>query len=221
LFDRSFSSKPKSNSSHFLASFYFFTCSVGFDFQGRVKLFDFGLAKELDPKQKCATTTTTTSAGVGTTGSPEKNVMSSSSNSADNNMNTNTDLYNMSGGTGSRRFMAPEVALSEPYNLSADIYSYSILLWELLTLDKAFGNLSPEDHRDMCVKMNQRLELRKSWSITIQTLLQGCWARNPQERPTAREVYKVLKQEIDRIYEEDFLSVAQQLQSDDDRRKSM
>ena len=48
----------------------------------------------------------------------------------------------MSGGTGSRRFMAPEVALGEPYNLSADIYSFAILLWELVALDKAFGKLS-------------------------------------------------------------------------------
>lgn len=59
---------------------------MGFDFDGHVKLFDFGLAKELDPMQK-----------------------------------TDNGLYTMSGGTGSRRFMAPEVALSEPYNLSADV----------------------------------------------------------------------------------------------------
>lgn len=52
--------------------------NVGFDFEGRVKLFDFGLAKELDPLQR-----------------------------------TPDGMYEMSGGTGSRRFMAPEVALGE------------------------------------------------------------------------------------------------------------
>ena len=144
--------------------------NVGFDFGGRVKLFDFGLAKELDPKQK-----------------------------------TDNGMYKMSGGTGSRRFMAPEVALSEPYNLSADVYSYSILLWELLSLDKAFGWLSPEEHRERCVKKNERLELRKSWSDTIKKVLEGCWARDPLSRPTAREVYKLIKGEIERMYEEDFM----------------
>lgn len=144
--------------------------NVGFDFGGRVKLFDFGLAKELDPKQK-----------------------------------TDNGMYKMSGGTGSRRFMAPEVALSEPYNLSADVYSYSILLWELLSLDKAFGWLSPEEHRERCVKKNERLELRKSWSPAIKNLLEGCWARDPLTRPTAREVYKMIKQEIERMYAEDFM----------------
>merc|ERR1711957_987593 len=58
--------------------------NIGFDYNGDVKLFDFGLAKELDPLQE-------TEDGSG--------------------------LYKMSGGTGSRRFMAPEVALSEPYSL--------------------------------------------------------------------------------------------------------
>ena len=70
--------------------------NVGFNFEGRVKLFDFGLAKELDPLQKTA-----------------------------------DGMYEMSGGTGSRRFMAPEVALGHPYNLSADIYSFSILIIRL------------------------------------------------------------------------------------------
>mmetsp|Transcript_4290 Transcript_4290/g.11724 ORF Transcript_4290/g.11724 Transcript_4290/m.11724 type:complete len:398 (+) Transcript_4290:133-1326(+) len=147
--------------------------NVGFDYEGRVKLFDFGLAKELDPKQK-----------------------------------TSNGLYQMSGGTGSRRFMAPEVALSEPYHLSADIYSYAILLWELLTLDKAFGWLSPDEHRERCVKQGERLELRPSWSATLKALLEGCWSRDANSRPTAREVYKLIQQEIDRIYEDDFMSAA-------------
>ena len=145
--------------------------NVGFDYEGQVKLFDFGLAKELDPKQK-----------------------------------TSNGLYQMSGGTGSRRFMAPEVALSEPYHLSADIYSYSILLWELLTLDKAFGWLSPDEHRERCVKQGERLELRPSWSGTLKALLESCWSRDASSPPTAREVYKLVQQEIDRIYEDDFMS---------------
>jgi serine/threonine protein kinase len=158
--------------------------NVGFDFSGHVKLFDFGLAKELDPKQK-----------------------------------TDNGMYKMSGGTGSRRFMAPEVALSEPYNLSADIYSFSILTWELLSLDKAFGWLTPEEHRERCVKKDERLELRKSWSPALQKLLEGCWSRDPYSRPTARESYRMVKQEIERMYEEDFMKPSEE--DDDDRRNSM
>ena len=36
--------------------------------------------------------------------------------------------------TGSPRDMAPEVALDRPYNEKIDIYSFSILCWEMLAL---------------------------------------------------------------------------------------
>jgi serine/threonine protein kinase len=144
--------------------------NVGFDFEGRVKLFDFGLAKELDPLQKTADGT----------------------------------MYEMSGGTGSRRFMAPEVALGEPYNLSADIYSFAILFWELVALEKAFGKLSQEEHRERVVQNNDRPPLKKEWKPTIQYILQACWKRNPKERVSAKELYKMLKEQVDLYYEDGF-----------------
>jgi len=138
--------------------------NVGFDFEGRVKLFDFGLAKELDPVQR-----------------------------------TETGLYNMSGGTGSRRFMAPEVALSEPYNLAADMYSFSIMLWEIMTLGKAFSKVSVDEHRERVIKNHQRLEMDPNWSDNLKNLLELCWKRNPFRRPSAREAHRILRTEIQNV----------------------
>lgn len=143
--------------------------NVGFDFEGRVKLFDFGLAKELDPKQK-----------------------------------TDSGLYNMSGGTGSRRFMSPECAKSEPYSLSADLYSFAILLWELLSLRKAFCYMPVDEHRTRVIMEHERPEIDPAWSNGIVEILEGCWHRNPFSRPAAREVYKALRGEIQSMYEKSF-----------------
>jgi len=145
--------------------------NVGFNFEGRVKLFDFGLAKELDPLQKTA-----------------------------------DGFYEMSGGTGSRRFMAPEVALGQPYNLSADVYSFSILFWELVALEKAFGKLSQEEHRETVIKKDDRPPLKRDWRPAIQHILQNCWKRNPRERTNAQELYKQLKEQVDSYYEDGFES---------------
>jgi serine/threonine protein kinase len=157
--------------------------NVGFDFEGRVKLFDFGLAKELDYMQK-----------------------------------QDSGLYNMSGGTGSRRFMAPEVALSEPYHLSADMYSFSILLWELLTLDKAFARMSVDEHKERVVKSNERPELDPEWSDSLTVLLESCWKRSPFQRPTARDAYKTLRQEIQNVIVESFPKQAASCAEEDRRR---
>jgi len=42
------------------------------------------------------------------------------------------DVYAMSGETGSLRYMAPEVADNRPYNHKADVYSFGIILWEMV-----------------------------------------------------------------------------------------
>jgi serine/threonine protein kinase len=44
-----------------------------------------------------------------------------------------SDLYELSGCTGSYRYMAPEVALNKAYNEKVDIYSYGLILYEALT----------------------------------------------------------------------------------------
>lgn len=116
------------------------------------------------------------------------------------------DCYEMSGGTGSRRFMAPEVALGEPYNLSADIYSFSILFWELVALEKAFGKLTQEEHREMVIKKNDRPPLKRDWKPAIQYILQNCWTRNPRQRLNAKDLYNALKEQIDSYYEDGFES---------------
>jgi serine/threonine protein kinase len=146
--------------------------NVGFDFDGRVKLFDFGLAKELDPLQK-----------------------------------TDDGDYEMSGGTGSRRFMAPEVSLGEPYHLSADIYSFAILFWELCALEKAFGKMSQEEHKERAIHANDRPPIKREWKPAVAKLLEKCWKRKPGERINAPDLYKQLREQVDIYYEDGFETV--------------
>jgi serine/threonine protein kinase len=47
---------------------------------------------------------------------------------------TNSHIaYEMTGNTGSLRYMAPEVALRKPYTEKVDVYSFGILLWQMAT----------------------------------------------------------------------------------------
>ena len=93
-----------------------------------------------------------------------------------------------------RRLSSSKVSLSEPYSLSADIYSFAILLWELLSLEKAFGELSSEEHKENVIKGDQRLPFDKEWPLPITYLLSACWDPDPFKRPSARDVVKSLRQ---------------------------
>ena len=48
------------------------------------------------------------------------------------------DVYEMSG-SGTPRYSAPEVIFHHPYNLKSDVYSFSVVLWEIMCLKKPFA----------------------------------------------------------------------------------
>lgn len=47
----------------------------------------------------------------------------------------------MTGQAGTFHWMAPEVLMNEPYSEKADVYSYGIVLWEILAREPPFANL--------------------------------------------------------------------------------
>lgn len=137
--------------------------NIGFDIRGDVKLFDFGLAKELDESLK--------SEGC-------------------------SELYELSGNTGSLRYMAPEVARSEPYNLSADVYGFGLLLWQIHSLDLPYDGMNRQDHSELVVYGSERPEIDPTWSNPLRILMKRSWESEPLARPTMDSIYKILRREI-------------------------
>lgn len=129
---------------------------------GDVKIFDFGLAKELDPSLRHGC----------------------------------TEFYELSGNTGSLRYMAPEVARSEPYNLTADVYSFGLLLWQVCSMDLPYDGMNRQDHSELVVYGNERPPLDSSWSTPLRILMKRAWEPDPSIRPSMDSIYKILKREI-------------------------
>lgn len=48
----------------------------------------------------------------------------------------------MTGEVGSFRYMAPEIVKHEPYNAKADIYSWSLLSWEIMAISKPYAGVT-------------------------------------------------------------------------------
>ncbi len=56
-----------------------------------------------------------------------------------------TDRFFMSG-AGSPRYMSPEcLTLGESYNMKADIYSFAIILWEMLSASRPYDFVKSRD----------------------------------------------------------------------------
>jgi len=95
-----------------------------------------------------------------------------------------TEVYTMSGETGSLRYMAPEVADALPYNHKVDVYSFGIILWELIAGKKPFYGLNREMFYERVVHDGERPPMNKKWPIDFTTLLRDCWSANMENRPT-------------------------------------
>ena len=128
-----------------------------------MKIFDFGLAKEIKSEDMVS-----------------------------------DDLYRMSGNTGSLRYMAPEVALTEPYNHLVDVYSFGILLWQMLSLEVPFATYNVQRHAQHVVRAGERPALNSAkWSPALCTLLSRCWSSEIFSRPSFGEVGSALRAEFD------------------------
>jgi len=132
---------------------------MGFDARGNIKLFDFGLAREMDPGY------------------------------------TPGETYLMTAFTGSLRYMAPEVALGIPYNLSSDIYSFGILFWQICALEIPFSGFTMKLHKEMVVDGNSRPEISSVWPNECASVLAACWKKDCFARPSSDEVSQRLVKE--------------------------
>ena len=92
--------------------------------------------------------------------------------------------------TGSLRQMAPEVMLGRSYNDRADVYSFSIVLWEMIALERPYAcsNSSERQHKQRVCVEHFRPPLQKTWSDGLQAILRLGWDGLIQARSSMEEI---------------------------------
>ncbi|CAM9764070.1 unnamed protein product [Ectocarpus sp. 12 AP-2014] len=106
---------------------------------------------------------------------------------------TEDDTYEMTGEVGSYRYMAPELVKHEPYNVKVDIYSWAILSWEILAIDRPYSDMNESSFVKRVVTGGERPRLHRSWPDRLCKLLASAWHADHTRRPTASEVAAELR----------------------------
>ncbi|KAI4314699.1 hypothetical protein L6164_027583 [Bauhinia variegata] len=99
----------------------------------------------------------------------------------------------MTAETGTYRWMAPEVIEHKPYDQKADVFSFGIVIWELLTGELPYSLLTPLQAAVGVVQKGLRPTIPKSAHPRLSELLQRCWQQNPLERPNFSEILEILQ----------------------------
>jgi len=111
--------------------------------------------------------------------------------------NLNTTRTSLTECCGSPRYMAPEVfEQKKEYSYSVDVYSFSILLWEICSLKKPFGDCTSLKKVRKKVLEGSRPKIPSNWNMSLQSLISRSWQSDPSLRPSMNTVQKVLNYEI-------------------------
>merc|ERR1712070_65874 len=94
----------------------------------------------------------------------------------------------MTGETGSYRWMAPEVIRHEPYDKSCDVFSFALVLVELLTSMVPHPDKRPIEVLYQVADQALRPELPSHCDTELCSLIENCWHQQPQERWTSEQI---------------------------------
>ncbi|KAM3711535.1 hypothetical protein ACB098_01G116900 [Castanea mollissima] len=103
----------------------------------------------------------------------------------------------MTAETGTYRWMAPEVINHQPYDQKADVFSFAIVLWELVTAKVPYDTMTPLQAA-LGVRQGLRPDLPKNAHPKLLELMQRCWEAVPDNRPC----FSVITSELETLLQE-------------------
>ncbi|XP_008809079.1 serine/threonine-protein kinase STY13 [Phoenix dactylifera] len=95
--------------------------------------------------------------------------------------------------TGTYRWMAPEMIQHRPYNQKVDVYSFGIVLWELITGMLPFPNMTAVQAAFAVVNRGVRPIIPHDCHPALSEIMTRCWDADPDERPPFAEVVRMLE----------------------------
>lgn len=102
------------------------------------------------------------------------------------------DGYEATGLVGSRKYMAPETVRCELYGFSADVFSYAILFWEIMSLRTAFSNYNADKHFQNVVVKKKRPGKLSHLPDQLQSMMEMAWDNDRKKRPTFKQICQIL-----------------------------
>ncbi|RIA80788.1 kinase-like domain-containing protein [Glomus cerebriforme] len=108
-----------------------------------------------------------------------------------NNLNQNNSFEEI---IGVIPYVAPEVLNCWPYTQDSDIYSFSMLMYELATGKPPFYDRAHDQHLifDICEGLRPQFDIDEIPESYVE-LMKQCWDTEPVNRPCANEILFIIK----------------------------
>jgi serine/threonine protein kinase len=103
--------------------------------------------------------------------------------------------------TGTKRYMSPECGLGETYNQKTDVYSFALMLHQIISLEVPYEELDMFEIKRKVFLEGLRPKINMSWPNGIKRLLKQSWSVHLHTRPSMATVHSSLKLEIEKLQE--------------------
>ena len=110
-------------------------------------------------------------------------------------MKDNQELF---GGVGTPHYTAPEVLSHSLYGPKVDLFSYAVVLWEMLVKKVPYSDMTRMAIYEHVVTRGWRLPIPHDAPDGLKKLITRCWSKNPNDRPDFSQIVDSF--EHDEIY---------------------
>jgi serine/threonine protein kinase len=93
-------------------------------------------------------------------------------------------------GVGTSQWMAPEILNDQSYNEKADVYSYGMLLWEMMTRDIPFRGMLGVKIALAVAQDAARPLMPQDAPPSLANLIERCWSQDPEGRPDLSSIIR-------------------------------
>jgi hypothetical protein len=94
-----------------------------------------------------------------------------------------------------RYILSPEVALAQPYNLRAEVYCMSVLLWHIIEVEAQINEFTlREDFCTLILKKGLRPKINKECPPPVLQILKTWWSADLHQRVSMKEMADKLEQ---------------------------
>lgn len=100
--------------------------------------------------------------------------------------------------------MAPEIVQLKSYDTKCDVFSFAILLWEMLSLKAAFAGISTRYFVEKIVMQKKRPTINNRWPLLTRMVLPDAWDDDPRKRPDMKRLTVLLRSDLNMLTADDF-----------------
>ncbi|PRP84431.1 putative leucine-rich repeat receptor-like protein kinase [Planoprotostelium fungivorum] len=99
---------------------------------------------------------------------------------------------------GPIKWMSPEALTERNYSAKSDVWSFGVVIWEIVTESDPFPGISPVEVAVAVVSQGRRLDIPDT-DPQLQTLMRICWSDLPQDRPNFAQIVRALNPSTDEV----------------------